>query len=66
MYPCNECAKDIIQAGIKHIVYLTNPYEQQWQTQASKKMLDMLDISVIKHEWSTPPQDILKTLVGVT
>ena len=36
MYPCNECAKDIIQAGIKEIVYLTNPYEKQWQTQTSK------------------------------
>lgn len=65
MYPCNECAKDIIQAGIKHIIYLSNPYETQWQTQASKRMLDMLDISVIQHQWTVPLQDILNSLVGV-
>ena len=51
MFPCNECAKDIIQAGIHKIIYLTNPYEDQWQTKASKKLLEAVDLIAIQHKW---------------
>lgn len=27
MYPCNECAKAIIQCGIRELVFLTDPYK---------------------------------------
>ena len=27
LFPCNECAKDIIQAGIKEVVYLSDKYD---------------------------------------
>ena len=26
LFPCNECAKIIIQSGIKEVVYLSNKY----------------------------------------
>lgn len=40
LFPCNECAKAIIQAGIKEVVYLSDKYADTLGTLASKKMLD--------------------------
>jgi dCMP deaminase len=54
MYPCSECAKDIIQAGIKEIIYLTNPYQDLWQTRCAAWMFEQLDISVRRHKWNNP------------
>ena len=39
LFPCNECAKAIIQAGIKEIVYEDDKYAKEDNTIASKKML---------------------------
>ena len=39
LFPCNECAKAIIQSGIKKIIYLSDKYETTDSTMASKKML---------------------------
>lgn len=52
MYPCSECAKDILCAGIKRIVYLENPYEDDWTTRVAKWMFDYLDIPVEQHTWN--------------
>lgn len=40
LFPCNECAKLIIQAGIKEVIYLSDKYAQQDSFIASKKLLD--------------------------
>lgn len=40
LFPCNECAKAIIQAGIKTIVYSSDKYADSDSTIASKRMLD--------------------------
>ena len=40
LFPCNECAKAIIQAGIKTIVYGSDKYADSDSTRASKRMLD--------------------------
>ena len=40
LFPCNECAKAVIQAGIKKIVYLSDKYSDTDATKASKRMLD--------------------------
>lgn len=40
LFPCNECAKAIIQAGIKKIVYDSDKYALSPSTIASKRMLD--------------------------
>ena len=39
LFPCNECAKAIIQSGIKEVVYLSDKYADTPATQASKLML---------------------------
>ncbi|XP_049428312.1 deoxycytidylate deaminase-like isoform X2 [Epinephelus fuscoguttatus] len=39
LFPCNECAKLIIQAGIKEVVYLSDKYHDSKETVASKKLL---------------------------
>ena len=39
LFPCNECAKAIIQAGIKEVVYLSDKYCKTPMTLASKRML---------------------------
>ena len=45
LFPCNECAKAIIQAGIKKIIYLSDKYETTDSTRASKKMLTEAGVS---------------------
>ncbi len=40
LFPCNECAKIIIQAGIKEVVYLSDKYANTDGTIASKKLFD--------------------------
>ena len=39
LFPCNECAKAIIQSGINEIVYLSNKYKDTDATKASERML---------------------------
>lgn len=40
LFPCNECAKAIIQSGIREIVYDSDKYKNAPSTIASKRMLD--------------------------
>ena len=39
LFPCNECAKLIIQSGIKKIVYKTDKYHNSPSTVAARNML---------------------------
>jgi len=38
LFPCNECAKVIIQAGISEVVYLSDKYAETPSVKASKRM----------------------------
>ena len=40
LFPCNECAKAIIQSGVKEVVYLSDKYAGTPGNVASKRMLD--------------------------
>ena len=40
LFPCNECAKAIIQSGIKEVIYLSDKYAATDVVKASKRMLD--------------------------
>ena len=40
LFPCNECAKAIIQSGVKEVIYLSDKYANTPGTLASKRMLD--------------------------
>ena len=44
LFPCNECAKAIIQAGIIEVVYLSDKYNEQESALASRKMLEMAGV----------------------
>lgn len=46
LYPCNECAKAIIQSGIKKLVYHTNKYPDADSTKAAELMLRLAHIEV--------------------
>ena len=45
LFPCNECAKAIIQCGIKEVVYMSDKYAMTESTIASKKMFDMAGVA---------------------
>ena len=49
LFPCNECAKAIIQSGIKTIVYDCDKYENTPSVIASKRMLDAAGVRYYKY-----------------
>ncbi len=48
LFPCNECAKLIIQSGIKHVVYGSDKYHDQDSYLASRRMFDAAGITYEK------------------
>ncbi len=44
LFPCHECAKAIIQAGIREVIYLSDKYSGTDSTLASRRMLDAAGI----------------------
>lgn len=48
LFPCHECAKLIIQSGIKEIVYMSDKYSGMDSDRASKRMLDAAKVSYRK------------------
>lgn len=48
LFPCNECAKMIIQAGIKEVVYLSDKYADSENNIASRKLLDECGVTYRK------------------
>lgn len=56
LYPCNECAKRIIQNGITDVIFLSNKYKEKDPFIASFKMFNAAHIAV-------RPLDIDKEIV---
>ncbi|CAG9782530.1 unnamed protein product [Diatraea saccharalis] len=52
LFPCNECAKIIIQSGIKEVVYLSDEKAHKSSYQASKKMFNAAGVRY----WQYTPQ----------
>ena len=50
LFPCNECAKVIIQSGIRDIVYLSDKYKGTESNIAAKKMFDACGVSYEKYQ----------------
>lgn len=50
LFPCNECAKAIIQSGIRRIVYDSDKYETTPSVVASKKMLKAAGVVLQRYE----------------
>ena len=50
LFPCNECAKAIIQSGIQEVVYDCDKYKGTPSVIASRKMLKAAGVKVRKYE----------------
>ena len=44
LFPCNECAKLIVQVGIKEVVFLSDKYDDDPVFVAARKMFDMAGV----------------------
>ncbi|UCC44855.1 MAG: cytidine deaminase, partial [Candidatus Zixiibacteriota bacterium] len=45
LFPCNECAKLIVQVGIKEVVYLSGKYDDDPVFVASRRIFDMAKVT---------------------
>ena len=54
LFPCNECTKAVIQAGIKKVVYLSDKYHDTDAEVAARRMLDMAKIPYVHYEGRLP------------
>ena len=67
LFPCNECAKAIIQSGIRKVVYLSDKYAGEKSTIASRRMLNAAGVELRRLEPSiksislsfTPPEMLI-------
>lgn len=53
LFPCNECAKAVIQSGIKEIIYLSDKYADQTMFQASRRMCEMAGVKLTQYQGPT-------------
>ena len=44
LFPCNECAKIIIQSGIREVIYMSDKYAHKLETIAAKRMLEAAQV----------------------
>ena len=54
LFPCNECAKMIIQSGIKEVIYISDKYADLDIFKASRKMFDLAGISLRQYTPAIP------------
>ncbi len=59
LFPCNECAKAIIQSGIKEIVYISDKHSDKDSTKASKKLLSCAGVKYRK-------LDVERKIIGLS
>ena len=52
LFHCNECAKIIIQSGIKEVIYLSDKYANSENNIASRKLFDECGVTYKKIELS--------------
>lgn len=45
LFPCNECTKALIQAGIREIIYLSDKYDQTKSNIAAKRMFQSAGVT---------------------
>lgn len=49
LFPCNECAKAIIQSGIKEVIYWQDIYKDTREVKASKRMLRTAGVQLTEY-----------------
>lgn len=50
LFPCNECAKAIIQSGIKEVIYLSDKYKDTEAVKVSKKLFEMSGVKYTQYK----------------
>ena len=50
LFPCNECAKAIIQSGIREVVYLSDKYRDTDTDEASRTMFRLAGVTTRRFE----------------
>ena len=50
LFPCNECAKAIIQSGIKTVVFAENKYDETPSVEASKKLMNAAGVRYYQYQ----------------
>ena len=48
LFPCHDCARNIIQSGIKKVYYLEDKYKETDSTKASKFMFEKAKVECIR------------------
>ena len=48
LFPCHECAKAIIQAGITEVIYLSDKYKETTSDANSRRMLECAGVKLTK------------------
>lgn len=46
LFPCNECAKVIIQSGIQEVVYMSDKYSETNSMRASRRMFNLARVQL--------------------
>ncbi|MBP5634478.1 dCMP deaminase family protein [Candidatus Saccharibacteria bacterium] len=58
LFPCNECAKAVIQSGIKRVIYADNKYANTDGTKAARLMLERCGVKLIEYKPSAKKVEI--------
>lgn len=45
LFPCNECAKLIIQSGLRDVIYVSDKYHHDPKMVASRRLFDLAGVS---------------------
>lgn len=48
LFPCNECAKVIIQAGIKQVIYISDKYPEDEKFISARRMFKLAGVQLIQ------------------
>jgi dCMP deaminase len=54
LFPCHDCSKVIIQAGIREVVYMSDRYHDTESCRASRIMFQMAGVKLRKHVPNVP------------
>jgi dCMP deaminase len=54
LFPCNECAKAIIQAGVKEVIYAEDKYYGEISAQAARKLFSLAGVKTTPYNGRMP------------
>ena len=49
LFPCNECAKVIMQAGIKQVIFASDKQKEKLAAKASRRLFELANVELRQH-----------------